>query len=107
MLEFLKGKKTYLLAVLFLAGVLVPVIFKITIPEEVFGILGALGLGAFRAAISKVSGNHGYKTYLAAFAVAIVSIASALGATLPLEIIYGICSVIGVVGVRDAVEHIK
>jgi len=51
-LEFLDGKKTYIVAILTgIAGVLTA--FGIVIPELVWAILGALGLGAVRDAIKK------------------------------------------------------
>lgn len=103
----LEGKRTYLVAILFLAGVIVPVAFGVIIPEWIFGILGALGLGALRLAISSVNGNKGWKTYVSAVAVAGVSIASGLGVVLPLDIIYGVLGSLGVVGVRDAVDKLK
>ena len=101
------GKKTYLIAGLFLAGVIVPLAFGIVIPDYVFGILGAIGLGTLRAGIQSVSGNHGWKTYLAAVAVAAISVLQGLGVNLPLDVIYGILGSLGVIGVRDAVSKIN
>jgi len=102
------GKKTYILAGLFLVAVLVPVIFTVMIPEWIYGILGALGLGALRLAIADISGNQGWKTYLAAVAVAVISILTALGVALPfdIELVYGVLGALGVAGVRDAVTKL-
>lgn len=55
MLDFLKGKKTYLIALV--AGLLAAVQAydpTIIIPDYVFEILGAFGLTTLRAGISKV-----------------------------------------------------
>jgi len=95
--------KTFYVALVFLALVIVPVVTGVVIPEWAFGILGAVGLGTLRAGVTKISGNTGWKTYAAAVAVALVSVASALGVQLPLDIIYGILGSFGIVGVRDAI----
>lgn len=105
-IEWLKGKKTYFVAGIFLILVLVPLIFTVAIPEWVFGILGGIGLATFRAAISEISGNPGWKTYAAAVCVAVISVCSALGVALPYDVIYGILAALGIVGVRSAVEKI-
>ena len=109
-MEFLKGKKTYIIVGLFVALFVVQS-FVLSdgqvVPEWVFGLLSGVGLAAIRAAFQDVSGNKGWKTYLAAFVVAGVSVANGLGLTLPLDAIYGICSVLGVVGVRDAIKKLK
>jgi len=107
-IEFLKGKKTYIIAVLFLGLVLIPVLTGKMIPEAVFGVLAGLGLGFFRTAIQKISGNKGWKTYVAAGLVAVISIVNGLGMTLPIdiEIIYSLCGVLGIVGIRKAVADI-
>lgn len=53
-IAFLDGKKTYLVAftVAVLAGLQA---YGIAVPEYVYAILGALGLGSVRAAVSKNS----------------------------------------------------
>lgn len=51
-LEFLKGKKTYIVA----AGVIAVALLRhygVVIPEYVWPVLGALGLGALRAGVDK------------------------------------------------------
>ena len=52
MLDFLKGKKSYLvaIAVAIIAGLQA---YGIVIPEYTYAILGALGLGTIRAGIEK------------------------------------------------------
>lgn len=50
----LSGKKTYIVAVLVAAGSAAKVL-GYDIPEWIFPILGALGLGAVRSAIGKVT----------------------------------------------------
>lgn len=106
-MEFLKGKKTYIIAILFLLAVIVPVAVGVQVPEWVYGVLASLGIVALRAAVADVSGNQGWRTYAAAIVVAGVSIAQALGVPLPLDLIFGICGALGLVGVRAAVEKMK
>jgi len=103
-MNFLNGKKTYIIVALFVVAFVAAQF--IPIPEYVWGILGALGLGAVRSALQKVSGNAGWKTYLAAISVAVVSVLSALGISLPLEVVYSVLGALGVVGVRDAINDI-
>ena len=51
-MEWLSGKKTYIVVILI--GVVASAqAYGIVIPEYVWGILGALGLGAVRSGISK------------------------------------------------------
>lgn len=102
-----KGKKTYVVAGLLLLAVLVPVLFKVQVPEQVYAILAALGLGAVRLALADVSGNQGWKSYVAVGVVVVVAVLDALGVSLPLDLIYGFAGVLGLVGVRDAVTKIK
>lgn len=52
LLEFLTGKKTYIIAVGIAVATLLPA-FGVIVPEYVWGILAALGLGAIRAGIKK------------------------------------------------------
>lgn len=52
--EFLDGKKTYIIAILTgIGGVLIA--FHIAIPDYVWTVLAALGLGAVRSAIDNQS----------------------------------------------------
>jgi len=52
LVDFLKGKKTYIIAIL--AGILAGfTAYGIVIPEYVWILLGAFGLGSVRAAINK------------------------------------------------------
>ena len=54
-IEFLKGKKTYIIAVLIAVLGLMQGVGWFVVPETVWAILGALGLGALRAGVDKVS----------------------------------------------------
>jgi len=105
-LTWLKGKKTFFLAGIFLILVLVPVIFKTQIPEWVYGVLGGLGLATLRAAITELTGNSGWRTYAAAGTVVAIAVCQALGLSLPYEVIYGILGALGIVGVRNAVAKL-
>ena len=51
---FLQGKKTYIVAIGIGVGIVLNA-FGIAIPELVWGILAALGLGAIRSAINKIN----------------------------------------------------
>lgn len=51
-LDWLKGKKTYIVAIL-IAGIGIATAFGVEIPESVWPILSALGLGAVRAGVNK------------------------------------------------------
>ena len=106
-MEFLKGKKTYIIVALFAIAVIIPAATDFVIPEWVFGILGALGLGAVRLGIQSVSGNTGWRTYLAAIVVGFVAIADAVGWTwIPVEMIYTLAGALGLVGIRKAVADL-
>ena len=105
-MSFLTGKKTYIVVGLLAVAFVLAIVFKVVVPEEIYGIMAALGLAAFRAAIADINGNTGWKTYLAAVAVFVISLLSLLGVALPLEIIYGVLSALGVVGVRGAVKKL-
>jgi len=52
--QYLQGKKTYIIAVLIGAGALATQLGYV-IPEAVWYILGALGLGAVRSALDKLN----------------------------------------------------
>jgi hypothetical protein len=51
-MTFLDGKKTYLVA-LVVAGLAVAQVFGIVVPEYVYTLLAASGLGALRVAVTK------------------------------------------------------
>jgi hypothetical protein len=102
MLDFLKGKKTYIVVGMFTV-LAVLVALNNPIPEYVFALLGALGLGALRLALADVSGNKGWKSFAAAGAVVAIAVLQALGVVLPYEAIYAVLGALGVAGVRDAV----
>ncbi len=50
--EFLKGKKTYIIAVLVAAGAIVEIEFGFDVPDYAYIVLGAIGLGTLRAGVS-------------------------------------------------------
>ena len=104
-IEWLKGKKTFIIAILFLVFALL-IAFQIAVPEFVYAILAAIGLSTFRLAIAEISGNTGWKTFAAAGIVFVIAILNALGIVLPYDVIYGICAALGIVGVRSAVSKL-
>lgn len=106
-MDFLKGKKTYVLVGLFVVLFILSAVVGLAVPEAVWAILAALGVAAVRSALADISGNNGWKTYVAAVAVVIISLLSELGVALPLEIVYSVLTALGVVGVRDAINKIK
>jgi hypothetical protein len=107
MLEKLKGKRTYILAALLVVVVLVPVVFKVQIPEQVFAALAALGVGAVRLALMELSENHGWKTFAAVGIVLVVAVCQSLNVALPYDLIYSLAGVFGLVGIRNAVDKLK
>tara|TARA_R110000868_G_scaffold26471_6_gene101833 strand:- start:668 stop:829 length:162 start_codon:yes stop_codon:yes gene_type:complete len=52
MLNFLEGKKTYIVAIIAAVLSVLPT-FGIEVPEQVYGVLAALGLATVRNAITK------------------------------------------------------
>lgn len=106
----LTGKKTYIVAALFLIAMLAPVLFGFTPPEWVWGVLSAAGLAAVRMAIQELNGVHGWKTYAASAAVFVIAMLNASGVAIPPEVLDGVYAVfgaLGIVGVRNAVEKLK
>jgi len=109
LIDLLKGKKTYLIALVFLVLVAIPLVTGKVIPEQVYGILAGLGLAFFRLAIQKVSENKGWRTYAAAVLTIAISLVTALGVVVPpsiVDMVYGIATVLGIVGVRKAVADL-
>jgi len=107
MMNFLKGKKTYIIVGIFLILAIITFTPSISIPIWVFTILGALGLAAYRTGIADISGNKGWRSYTSAVLVAAFSVLQALKINLPFETIYIILSALGFVGVRKAVSDIS
>ena len=106
-MKFLKGKKTFIVVAVFVVLVALGLVLKVAVPEWVYAILGALGLGGLRAAVTTISGNRGWKTYLAALSVAVVAVLNALGVNLPYETVFMALGALGVVGVRDALRGVE
>lgn len=107
MFDFLQGKKTYIILAAFLVLAVLTMFLSVEVPEEIWPILVALGVGAIRSAMTAISGNKGWKTYLAVVATLVMSVCQYLGIALPFEIIYTILAALGVVGVRDAVKKLE
>jgi len=106
-MNFLKGKKTYIIIGLFAVLAVLTLVVNIVVPEAVYAILIALGVGCLRAGIAAISGNKGWKTYVAVVAVVGIAIAQAAGIVLPFEVIYGVLGALGIVGVRSAVQKLE
>lgn len=113
-MKFLEGKRTFIMIGLFLI-LAIASLFIVgpggvsIVPEWVYAILGAFGFGFLRMAISKLSGNKGWKTYAAVGAVVVISLIQALGVAISPEIfatIYAIFGSLGVVGIRDALADL-
>ena len=109
-MDWLKGKRTYIIVGLF---VLLSVLMQglaVGIPQWVFGFLEALGLVTIRLAIQAISGNAGWRTYVAALVVGVIALADALGLAwlAPYyDMIYTVLGGLGIMGVRKAVETLK
>ena len=72
-------------------------------------ILAGLGLGTLRSAITKLSGNTGWKTYVAVVATVGIGVVQALGIVISPEImstIYTLLGTFGVIGVRSALKEV-
>ena len=108
-MDFFKGKKTFLTIGVFAILAIASLIAGLAVPEWAYAILAALGLGFVRSAITDLSKNSGWKTYLAVVATVGISGVQAFGVVLSPEIlttIYGVLAALGVVGVRDALAKI-
>ena len=108
-MEFLKGKKTFITLALFAILAVVSLIVNVEVPDFVYVILAGLGLGFLRSAVTHLSGNSGWKTYVAVVATVTLGILQAIGIVLSPEIlgtIYTILGTFGVIGVRDALAEI-
>lgn len=110
MLEWLEGKKTYIIGALLILGALVFLFTKLdlaSVPDFVWLLLNGLGLGAIRAGIDAVSPNKnkGWKTYAAGIAIVVLSLLKIFGVDFPVEILVGLEG-LGIVGIRNALEKI-
>ena len=114
-MEFLQGKKTYIVVGLFvIAGLVFALnaagVIDLDIPETVWAVIAALGFGAVRSALRAIQPNHGWKTYAAVLATVFISAVDMLGLNIPLEVIsliYTVTGSLGVIGIRDAVNKLK
>ena len=108
-MEFLKGKKTILTMVAVAILAIVSLVFSVVMPDWAWTILAGLGFGFFRAAITHLSKNTGWKTYVAVASFIALGGLQAFVVTIPPDIltaIYGILGSFGVVGVRDALAEV-
>jgi len=108
-MKFLQGKKTYFIIGAFVVLAFLMLIVNLAIPEFVWTLLAATGLGFLRSGIKSISGNKGWKTYAAVIATAVLGVLQALGVAIPPDLLTGLYSglgALGVVGVRDAVSKI-
>ena len=106
---FFRGKKTFIAVVVFVVMAVVSLLFSVAIPEWAWTILAAFGLGFIRSAMTDLSGNSGWKTYVAVIAAGGLGGVQAFGLTIPPDVLTGIYAVLGtfgVVGVRDALKKI-
>lgn len=109
-MNFLKGKKTYIVGLVFLVLAVLAATGNVP-PEWVFAVLASVGAGALRAALQELCANKGWKTYASAAITAVVAVLQAAGVTLPIglsyELIYSLCAALGIVGLRAAVGKLK
>ena len=110
MIKFLQGKKTFIVVALFVILAVVVLLAKVDMPDGIYAIFAALGLGGLRVGITHLSKNKGWKTYVAVIATAGIGALQLLGIELPFgltfEVIYGGLASLGVVGVRDALRSV-
>ncbi len=109
-MEFFRGKKTFIAVGVFVIVAAVSLLFSVAIPEWAWTILAAFGLGFIRSAMTDISGNSGWKTYVAVVAAGGLGTVQAFGLTIPPDVLTGIYAVLGtfgVVGVRDALAKIN
>jgi hypothetical protein len=106
-LEFLSGKKTYIV-VLVTAVIIGLLAAGIQIPEYVWPLLGACGLGTIRSAVAGVvpvqgSGFFtGKKTYIIAAIMAVLGGLQAYGLVIP-EFVFGLLATAGAGTIRMAI----
>ena len=108
-MKFLQGKKTYFIIGAFVVLSALVLIVNLAIPDYVWTLLAAAGLGAIRSGIKDISGNKGWKTYAAVITATGLGTLQALGITIPPDLLTGLYSglgALGVVGVRNAVKKI-
>uniref|UniRef100_A0A6M3X593 Uncharacterized protein n=1 Tax=viral metagenome TaxID=1070528 RepID=A0A6M3X593_9ZZZZ len=113
-MKSLEGKRTFIVIGLFLILAIASLFIvgqggASIVPEWVYTLLGAIGFGFLRSAVTKLSGNKGWKTYAAVGAVVVISLVQAFGVVITPEIfttIYAICGSFGIVGIRDALADL-
>lgn len=109
MLDFLKGRKTFITVGVFAILAILTLLVNVAVPDWAWTIVAALGFGFIRSAITHLSGNSGWKTYVAVVATVGIGGLQAFGLTIPPDIltaIFGALGAFGVVGVRDALSKI-
>jgi hypothetical protein len=110
-LNFLNGKKTYIIGGLIVAGALVILLTPLTLassPDFVWLILNGLGLAAVRDGINSASenDNKGWKTYLASAGILVLGLLKMFGIDFPVEILAALEG-LGIVGIRQAISKIE
>jgi len=110
MLKWLEGKRSYIIGTIVILGAVLILVTNLNfsdIPDFVWMILSGLGFAAIRAAIDSVSknDNKGWKSYLAAVAIAVLGILKMIGIEYPVEILAAFEG-LGIVGIRDALSKI-
>lgn len=108
-MEFFRGKKTFIAVGVFAILAILTLLVNVAVPGWMFTVLAGLGFGFLRSAITHLSGNSGWKTYVAVVVTVGLGSAQAFGLTIPPDIltaIYGALGTFGIVGVRDALKGI-
>lgn len=110
-MNFLKGKKTFLIIGIFAILAVLSLIANLVVPDWAWALLAASGLASIRDSIKHLSGNKGWKTYAAVIATVGMSVFQAITKVeIPPEVlttIYTILGTFGIVGVRAALKGIS
>ena len=111
-LEFLKGKKTYIACALI--AVIAGLLFAgVTVPDSVWAILGFAGLGFIRAAVAGVTAAaptgsffSGKKTYIVCAVGGILAGLQAYGIVIP-EFVFVLLSAVGMGTLRSSITKVQ
>jgi len=105
-ISFFKKNSHYIIAVLFAVLGVLYLGVHIAMPTWLFPLLGAFGLGAFRLAITDISGNKGWKAYTASVLTAVLAVLQAEHVDIPYSTVYAVLGALGFVGVSHAVDKL-
>lgn len=88
MTDFIKKYHTYIVATVAFLTVAFQVATGTQVPEFVYGLEGAIGLGSVRVTMQQTSysGASGWKTYALAIALGTIAALRAFGINIPLEV---------------------